>query len=348
MHSRVLVTGGAGFIGSLLSKELAAMGYEILAYDSLLRQVHKDQQPPKDLPLIVGDVRDTIFLTEILKDFKPNIIIHLASETGTAQSFIDPKLHTDTNVNGTASLLSSIEDSGISLDYLLLTSSRAVYGEGPYKDRAGQIVYPNGRGLKELTNGIWDFAGLESIEVDSNAHRSNPSNVYGTTKLTQEYLFLNYSTVRQVPLGIFRLQNVYGVGQSLDNPYTGIVNLFVRLANANQEIPVFEDGLIFRDFIFVGDVISILKYAVFERLTGIHDVGTGVKTSIFSLATLISKKLSSQVPNITGDFRLGDVRSAKSIGWNIGHSGHLIDFTDLNQGLESLIPWIQYSLKAKP
>ena len=332
--SKVLLTGGLGFIGLNLQKRLSK--FDCLSYDSLSEQIH-GQTPTFDssLPYIRGDIRNFDELLAAINRFKPTTVIHLASETGTGQSYFHPQLHTDVNVTGTASLLAALDKSNTSLEYFLLTSSRAIYGEGPYLDKTGSIVYPLGRTKEMFSNRNWDFNGLSVIPASSSITAANPCNVYGVTKFTQENLIKIWCHEKSVPLGIARLQNVYGPGQSPNNPYTGVVNNFIQQIRKKSFINVFEDGKISRDFIYIDDVTDFLADLLLERKNGIFDVGFGHSTTILNLAEIITNNLKSDEPFISGDFRYGDVRHVQC-------NSAIADRNrvDINSGLDKVIPWV--------
>jgi dTDP-L-rhamnose 4-epimerase len=311
--TRVLVTGGAGFIGTALAARYADRVGAWVAYDNLLPQVHGDPPQP-DLPdavrLVVGDVRDSGALTAAIADLRPDLVIHLAAETGTGQSLDLPSRHTDVNVTGTAVLLQALDAAGVSPRRVVLTSSRAVYGEGGWADSAGVVHHPRGRTLQMLQDGRWDFPGLSSLPSSVAATPPAPCNVYGATKLAQEHLLTAWATARGVPTGILRLQNVYGPGQSPINPYTGITTLFFRIAGRGEPIPVYEDGEISRDLVYIDDVARAVWAMAGADGDALADVGSGIRTTIRQVAEIIAKLTGAPAPVVTGQYRLGDVRSA--------------------------------------
>ena len=341
MPNRVLITGGMGFIGTSVIRDLLSTGDDVQSIDVLIKQAHSVPISKELAPLnLEMDIRETALLTKAIEAYQPNILIHLASETGTSQSFFNPKLHTDTNVNGTASVIKSLIDSNIQLDYVLLASSRAVYGEGSYVDVQGRIHYPNGRSVDQLNKKQWEFYGLEYVLSNVAKNVANPTSIYGTTKYTQELLLRNWALPNGVPLGIFRLQNVYGIGQDSENPYTGIINIFIQDALKNKSINVYEDGEITRDFIYIDDVTKMIVTALNLKLEGNFDVGTGVRTSLIQLANHVSEILDSQPPHISGNFRIGDVRHAGCEEVLLKEMLGIYPVS-LQVGLESLIPWIK-------
>ncbi|MBD7948916.1 MULTISPECIES: NAD-dependent epimerase/dehydratase family protein [Oerskovia] len=311
-----VVTGGAGFIGCALSTALADRFDRVVALDNLHPQVHADQVRPPGLDqrveLFRGDVTVASDWERLLDHVTPDVIVHLAAETGTAQSLTEASRHGLVNVVGTTRMLDALATRDVRPRSIVLTSSRAVYGEGAWRDRrTGGISYPGQRSHAMLTSGQWEFPGLEPVPHGSRTVRPAPSSIYGSTKLCQENLVAAWCQSMGVASVLFRLQNVYGPGQSLSNPYTGIVPLFARIAKAGKSIPVYEDGDIVRDFVFIDDVASAIVAG-----TGLNsstadpfDIGSGSGTSIMQLATWIAARYGAPAPHVTGEFRDGDVRS---------------------------------------
>jgi dTDP-L-rhamnose 4-epimerase len=311
--TRVLVTGGAGFIGTALAKRYADRVGAWVAYDNLLPQVHgerPDLELPESVRLVAGDVRDAEALTAVVADLRPDLVIHLAAETGTGQSLDLPSRHTDVNVTGTAVLLQSLDVVDTPPRRVVLTSSRAVYGEGGWVDATGTVHHPRGRTQQMLQAGQWDFPGLASLPSSFAGTAPAPCNVYGATKLAQEHLLTAWATARGVSTGIVRLQNVYGPGQSPINPYTGITTLFFRIAGRGEAIPVYEDGEIGRDLVFIDDVARAVWTMGRADHDALADVGSGTRTTIGQIAEIIAKFAGAPTPTVTGQYRLGDVRSA--------------------------------------
>ena len=199
----------------------------------------------------------------------------------------------------------------------MLTSTRAVYGEGPWQAADGTVFAPPPRSHAQLEAAQWDHldaAGRPATPIATVAATApyNPSSVYGSTKLAQELVLRNWSAGFSVPLSVFRPQNVYGPGQSPHNPYTGIITLFHRLASRGETLDVYEDGEINRDFVYIDDVVSALVAGV-ERPPAdqrVLDLGSGVRTTILDAARMIAAHHGAPEPQISGKFRDGDVRSA--------------------------------------
>ena len=230
--------------------------------DNLHPQVHPVQERPADLDerveFVKADVTSAADWDRVLADVKPTAVIHLAAETGTGQSLTEATRHAMVNVVGTTEMLDALVRHEALPERIVLTSSRAVYGEGAWVDADGAVSYPGQRSRAMLESGTWDFPGLTATPFNSHRVWPAPTSVYGSTKLAQEHILSSWCLALNVVPVLFRLQNVYGPGQSLINPYTGIVSLFAQKAKAGEVIPVYEDGEIIRDFVFIDDVAAAL------------------------------------------------------------------------------------------
>jgi dTDP-L-rhamnose 4-epimerase len=268
----------------------------------------------------------------------PDLVIHLAAETGTGQSLDEPSRHTDVNVTGTAVLFEALARQPP--ERVILTSSRAVYGEGAWARPDGSLVWPGPRTRAMLESGQWDFPGLAPVASQADLTAPVPSNIYGATKLAQEHLTACWTAARGIESSILRLQNVYGPGQSPINPYTGITTLFVQLAKAGKVIPVYEDGRIIRDFVFIDDVVRAVGAAASATGNVVVDVGSGAPASIAAMANLVAERFSAPSPQVTGQYRLGDVRHAscdmEASAW-VREGRHPVA---LAEGLARLADWI--------
>jgi dTDP-L-rhamnose 4-epimerase len=314
----VLVTGGAGFIGSALSQRLAPRAARWVVLDNLHPQVHPGGARPVDLhpeaELVVGDVTEAAVWDTLLEDMVPDVVVHLAAETGTAQSLDEASRHAEVNVTGTTRMLDAFGRAGAMPSRVLLSSSRAVYGEGAWQRPDGTSFSPGQRSHTQLAAGRWDFDGARALPSSAETTVPAPTSVYGATKLAQENILRAWSGAKGSQYTVLRLQNVYGPGQSLINSYTGIVSLFSQLAESNRSIPVYEDGAIIRDFVFIDDVVSAFAAAIDAPGAiadgATFDVGSGVGTSVLELAATIAAFHGAPEPHITGQYRDGDVRSA--------------------------------------
>lgn len=350
-HS-ALITGGAGFIGSRLAGRLLESGYAVTCFDNLHPQVHVRRERPSSLPgeaeLVVGDITEPASIEAALEQARPDVVVHLAAETGTGQSLLEATRHGSVNVVGTSQLVDACARSGIVPKHFVLASSRAVYGEGRWQTEGGCSFSPAGRAQADLAAGRWDPTGPDGTVARSLPSRAGttppePTNVYAATKLAQEHILSAWCEGLGSSLSVLRLQNVYGPGQSLRNSYTGVVALFCRLAVEGKAIPVYEDGAIIRDFVFVDDVVAALAAAVASPPSRrrLLDIGSGVPTTIRGVATVLARMTNAPAPQVTGLFRAGDVRAAScdiapamdSLGWEPQWT--------LDQGLRALIEWVR-------
>ncbi|MBO9111467.1 MULTISPECIES: NAD-dependent epimerase/dehydratase family protein [Agrobacterium] len=322
MRDCILVTGGAGFIGSALSGLICSENVPVVAIDSMVQQVHPTGQTSefldKRVVLHKNDVRDKGAWAALLEEFYPKKVIHLAAETGTAQSLTESTRHASVNVVGTTAMVDAFASNGVVPDRIILASSRAVYGEGLWRDLiTKETYYPAPRSNAVLSRSQWTPHSPAGNESEALPHEASvvfpkPTSVYGATKLAQEQILSAWCGAFGVPLSILRLQNVYGEGQSPYNSYTGIINVFHRVARSGAPIPVYEDGLIGRDFVHIQDVacafLSVLNDDTAEN--HLFDVGTGRLTTILEAANMIANYHNAPAPQICGKFRDGDVRSA--------------------------------------
>ena len=318
----ILITGGAGFIGSNLSLALIQKGHKITVLDNLSKQIH-GENPEVTSPLYKS-IKDKVLFIEgtvtsredwIKALHGQNIIVHFAAETGTGQSMYCIEKYTEVNIQGTAIMLDILANTKNSVEKIVIASSRSIYGEGKYKHPDLGIVYPSHRKEKNMLAGNFELnyeddkiLELQATDEDSKIH---PSSVYGITKQNQEQMIMTVCpTLGIAPVG-FRYQNVYGPGQSLSNPYTGILSIFSTQIRNNNPIQIFEDGKETRDFVFISDVIeaTILGIEKEEANGHVFNVGTGVATDVLEVANSLIRAYKIDVPvTITGKFRLGDIR----------------------------------------
>lgn len=349
MSTSVLVTGGAGFIGSALSRRLVKAGYDVAVMDVLHPQVHGGRGAidlPPSVRLFTGDVTHAPDWDAVLRLFCPSQIVHLAAETGTGQSLTQATRHGSVNVVGTAQLLDALSRSTLVPDQFVLASSRAVYGEGAW--RCGEkVFYPRARSHAQLLAGIWDPMrpnGEPAVPLPSCAGRTEPrpTNIYAATKLAQEHMLAAWTAAHDANLSVLRLQNVYGPGQSLTNSYTGIVALFARLARAQRPLEVYEDGRIVRDFVFIDDVVDAVTAAVQQPATEPRclDIGSGIATTIHELACKIAAICDAPEPMVVPKFRDGDVRAASCTIEPAKNTLHWHPKWALEDGLPALLEWI--------
>jgi len=347
-----LVTGGAGFIGCALSKTLASRYDYVIAFDNLHPQVHASAKRPLMLDvrveLRIGDVTDDAGWERFLEEHRPTTVIHLAAETGTGQSLTEASRHAYTNVVGLTRMLDAFARADIIPEKIVLTSSRAVYGEGAWQRRDNaDIIYPGQRTLEQLKKKQWDFPGLDPIPFSAATTEPHPTSVYGATKLAQEHVLKAWALAFGAKPIILRLQNVYGIGQSLTNPYTGIVSLFCRLAREGKTIPIYEDGNITRDFVFIDDVADAIETAIDSTTmpTTPYDIGSGKPKTIAEVAQWIAARYGAPPPQVNGAYRHGDVRSAScDIARTVAELGWTPRWP-VESGLERLCKWIDEVLE---
>ena len=315
---KVLITGGAGFIGKWVIEKLP-IDSEIVVIDSIDEQVHKtlaDFAP--EVKERATCIKDDVQNIEAYKNEieGTEVVIHLASQTGTGQSMYEISRYVQQNVNGTAKLLELISSLNQKPNRIILSSSRAVYGEGAYTD-GNNVAYPKGRELSDLQNAEWEVFGenhekLASLKMNEN-HSTNPTSVYGLTKLWQEQLLSNYCDSQGIDLVTFRFQNVYGPKQELGNPYTGIIGIFTNSILQDGAVELFEDGLMTRDFIFVEDVAQAVCNCVLstQSIYGVINIGSGWATTLKDLVISIAKIAQKDTSiKYSKRFRVGDVRHA--------------------------------------
>jgi dTDP-L-rhamnose 4-epimerase len=349
-HS-VLITGGAGFIGCGLSTRLLEAGAQVTVLDILHPQVHVPRIRPvrlhPDVRFIPVDVTNATSWDALLCLEKPDAVVHLAAETGTAQSLREATLHSSANVVGTTQMLDAFSRAGHVPEHIVLSSSRAVYGEGLWRSSAGADYAPAIRHRLALEAGQWDPPapdGTAGTPLPSRAGVTTPqpTNIYAATKLAQEHLCLAWGAALGSSVTVLRLQNVYGPGQSILNSYTGVLTAFARRATAGEAIDVYEDGQIIRDFVHIDDVLDAFQAALRKSplVSRIVDVGSGRPQKLIEVAFVMAALSGSPAPVVSGQYRLGDVRAAFC---NIEDTTRQLGYTprrELHDGLRELLDWV--------
>ncbi len=351
MAEKILITGGAGFIGSNLSLQLIEKGYKVAVLDNLSPQIHGNNNDSplynsiKDIvEFIEADVRDRDAVSKAFSGV--DVVVHLAAETGTGQSMYAVQKYIDVNCTGTGVLLDVLLNEKNTVKKVVLASSRAVYGEGRYWGKNG-VVYPTLRSEKQMQQKKFEPLGDDGEELQLQAtdetSKINPLSIYGITKYNQEqYIQLACASIH-IPSVIFRYQNVYGPGQSLKNPYTGILSIFSTQIKNGNSINVFEDGKESRDFVFIDDVVNatILGIEKPEANNQIFNVGSGVAISVIQVAeTLKRLYLSSVEIKTSGNYRVGDIRHNYADLEKIKKQLGFAPQTDFETGISLFVAWV--------
>src|SRR5699024_6104549 len=316
-------------------------------------QIH-GENPEKDSPLyhkikdkvnfIKGDVTQKKDWIKALKNI--DCIIHLAAETGTGQSMYAVEKYSFINSQGTAILADLLVNHSHQVKKIILGSTRAVYGEGSYLNKENQIIFPNSRDPQLMKKGIFDILNQENQLLTPTPTKESalikPTSVYAITKYYQEQIIATVCRTSKIDYTILRFQNVYGAGQSLKNPYTGILSIFSTQILSKNKINIFEDGKPVRDFIEVHDVAEAISRCIIAETTNgeIINIGTGNPTTVLKVVKTLEKAFQTQADwKITGDFRMGDIR------YNVADISKMkthLDFKpriSFEEGIEKLVKW---------
>lgn len=322
MLKNILITGGAGFIGGAIALKLIAQGYNVTVLDCLAEQIHGKNPDESELyGRIKGKVNFIHGTVTSREDWQKALVgqesvIHLAAETGTGQSMYEIYKYCNVNIGGTALLLDILANERHSIKKVIVAESRAIYGEGTYNCPHCGTVYPVAREEKDMLRGDFSVkcpkckASAELVKTDENC-LVHPTSVYGITKQVQGELVHTVCKSLGIPSVSFRYQNVYGPGQSLKNPYTGIFSIFSNSLRQNHDINIFEDGTESRDFVYIDDVAdaTILALENDKCAYQAFNVGTGKAVDVLTVAKYLKGFYKSNGKiHITGNFRLGDIR----------------------------------------
>lgn len=346
---KILVTGGAGFIGSFIVDELVKNRHEVTVFDNLDRQVHTTGELPgyfnKKAKFIKGDVRDCGAFKDVVLDSE--VIFHEASAVGVGQSQYEIKKYVDVNIGGTANLFNILVNEKHKVKKVLIAASMSSYGEGKYKCAKCGIVRPQLRTEDEMSGGDWEpvcpacKSNMEPVSTDEDA-KQNCNSIYALTKKAQEDMCIMIGKAYEIPAVALRYFNVYGPRQSLSNPYTGVAAIFMSRIKNDHSPVVYEDGLQTRDFVSVHDIVKANIMAMENPKADykVFNVGTGMPLTIKSIAETLAKLYGKNIkPNITNKFRKGDVRHCyaditsikKTLGWESKIS--------FSSGMRELIDW---------
>ena len=354
---KILVTGGAGFIGSEIVNQLYNIGgWDITILDAMTEQIHgknwKDSYLYKKVEGKCRFIRGSICDLPVVQDAigECEIILHLAAETGTGQSMYQINQYNETNVMGLSNILQAIllEGKESKVKKIILSSSRSVYGEGKYECPNCGVVYPDGRSKEKLMGGDFSFycpsCGEKMILLPTTEDSAiKPASLYAYTKYAQEMMLKTMCPAMGIDYTIFRFQNVYGIGQSLKNPYTGILSVFSTLMLENKTVNIFEDGNESRDFVNVKDIArGVIDSIIESRSNGeIINLGSGINTSVFEVAKILKRHYrSASELKVTGDFRIGDIAHNKA---DISKAQSILGFSptiNLDDGLREFCSWV--------
>lgn len=352
---KVLLIGGAGFIGSRTALSLLSRGHEPVIIDSLDPQIHGTDLAASEtlrrvwpeVRVICGDTRDRDVLERTLPEVEA--VYYFAAGTGTGQSMYQIERYSDVNVRGAAIFAEALQKAGGHLQRVVVSSSRAVYGEGAAISTRHGRVFPNARLLSDLESG--DFQSkcpVDGGDVEAAPSKESdpvrPVSIYGITKLAQEQLIHNVCTALNLPATIFRYQNVYGPGQSLKNAYTGILSIFTQLILAGRSVNLFEDGLPTRDFVYIDDVVeyNVRALEVAAPQSTILNIGSGERSTLVDLVKAVGTALG-QTPeyHISGQFRVGDIRNAVADTAKLQAELGAHTFVSLPAGVKQFVDWVQ-------
>jgi dTDP-L-rhamnose 4-epimerase len=344
---RILITGGAGFIGSHVADLLLISGYSVRLLDNLSPQVHCGRERPEyltnDAELIVGDIRDKEAIGRALRG--ADAVVHLAAAVGVGQSMYEIASYTDVNEVGTAVLLEALSRHPI--ERLVCASSMSIYGEGSARRQDGTVIAPQERSIEQLRRGAWEIEENGAVLTPIVTDESKPpalTSVYALNKYAQERLCLMLGKAYEIPAVALRFFNVYGPRQALSNPYTGVLAIFAARLLHERPPLVFEDGLQRRDFVHVHDVAGACLQALrTPRIDGhAFNIGSGESRSILSVAQDLARVMrrAQIIPQIVGKYRAGDIRHCFA---DIGRATQELGFVpqvSFADGLEDLADWL--------
>lgn len=346
--ARVLVTGGAGFIGSFIVDELLKKKHSVRIFDSLASQVHLGKMPDylnKDAEFIKGDVTDYNSLKEALKDI--DVVFHKAAVVGVGQSMYKIAHYVKDNTYGTAVLLDILANEEHNVKKLIVASSMSTYGEGAYKCEKCGIVSPQLREEEQMQKHQWELrcpqckSQLKPIPTPESKSQDSNS-IYALTKKEQEHMCLMVGKSYGIPTVALRYFNVYGPRQSLNNPYTGVAAIFIsRIKNGHQPV-IYEDGMQTRDFVSVHDVVQANMLAMENNAADyeVFNVGKGDTVTIKEVAQILARLYGKDInPDISLNFRKGDVRHCIADISKIKNKLEYSPKIKFEDGMKELMQW---------
>ena len=349
----ILITGGAGFIGSRLCERLFDKGYNITVMDNLSSQIHGNGESflfnriKGKCIFINGDVRNKGDWKKAIKG--QDIIAHLAAETGTGQSMYEIEKYNDVNIMGTAYMLELLNTINHKVKKIIVASSRAIYGEGKYLCPIHGVTYPNQRSKFDMDKRVFNLkcdtcnSELELAATDEKS-KTHPTSIYGITKQQQEQMVMITGASLGIPSVSFRYQNVYGPGQSLGNPYTGILSIFSTSILNGNDLDIYEDGEESRDFVYIEDAVDATILGIEKEYANgeVFNVGSGVATTVRQVSEALKHYYNAKINIlISGKYRLGDIRHNYA---DLSKINHVLGFRpkfDFQKGISEFVSWVK-------
>jgi dTDP-L-rhamnose 4-epimerase len=345
--SKVLITGGCGFIGRHVAQEMLSHGHDVRIYDALIDQVHGaggEEHVPEGAEFMRGEMCDAERVAKALDGC--DRVIHLAAEVGVGQSMYEIARYVGANDLGTAVLLEAMLDRPI--ERIVVASSMSVYGEGRYRTTDGTAIDDARRKPADIRAGKWEIEGpdgkpLEAVPTDE-TKRVDLASIYALTKYAQECQALIYGDAYECDAVALRLFNVFGAGQALSNPYTGVLANFASRLAKGERPTIFEDGEQRRDFVHVRDVARAFRLAMErpEAAGQTYNIGSGRAYSIAGVAEILARAMNKPelTPEILNKSRSGDIRNCFA---DIGKAREELGFEPqhkLEESLDDFVEWV--------
>ncbi len=344
--SKILVTGGAGFIGSHLVDALVSQGHQVVIYDNFEPQVHKVEPDylNKNAELVKADVREKDSLKKAILD--TDIIFHQAAMVGVGQSMYQVERYVDVNTFATAKLLDILVNQEHDVKKVIVASSMSIYGEGAYNCENCGIVYPPLRSDEQMKRGQWEMlcpsCGQEARPIPTDETKPlNPTSIYAVTKKDQEEMCMAVGRSYGIPTVALRYFNVFGPRQALSNPYTGVCAIFSSRIKNDNPPTIFEDGLQSRDFISVHDIVQANLLALNNSCAdyNVFNVGAGRQITILDMARILAELYGKMLnPNIVNKYRSGDIRHCFADISKIEKLG-FAPAVSIDEGMKELVEW---------